>query len=79
MNRSGPQTFVTALGTEKNLELFEVEGVGEGEGLESDNVIVLEEGVENGEDFGLKDEGVENSKFELVVELAPGLWGCCTM
>ncbi len=63
----------TALGTEKNLELFEVEGVGEDERLESDNVIVLEEGVENGEDFGLKDEGVQNSKFELVVELAPGL------
>ena len=55
------------------MEFFEVEGVGEGEGLESDNVIVLEEGVENGEDFGLKDEGVENSKFELDVELAPGL------
>jgi hypothetical protein len=64
--------FVTALGTEKNLALLEVEGVGEGEGRESDTVTVLEEGIA-GEDFGLKDEGVENSKLELVVELAPGL------
>ena len=60
-----------ALGTEKNL-LLEVEGVVEGEGLEFDSVTVLEEGVA-GEDFGVKDEGVENSKFELDVELAPGL------
>ncbi len=52
--------------------LLEVEGVVEGEGLKLDNVTVLEEGVA-GEDFGVKDKGVENSKFELVVELAPGL------
>jgi hypothetical protein len=43
----------------------------EGEGLEIDNLTVLE-GVA-GEDLGVKDKGVENSKFELVVELAPGL------
>ena len=57
-------TFVTAFGTEKNLALFEDEGVGEDEGLELENVTVFEEGVVG---------GVENSKFELVVELAPGL------
>jgi hypothetical protein len=52
-------TFVTAFGTEKNLALFEVEGVGEAEGLELENV--FEEGI---------DGGVEISKFELVDELA---------
>jgi hypothetical protein len=48
-------------------------GVVEGEEFESESVIVLDEGVA-GEDFGVKDEGVENSsKLEPVVELAPGL------
>ena len=48
-------------------------GVVAGEELEPDSVIVLDEGVA-GEDFGVKDEGVENSsKLELEVELAPGL------
>ncbi len=64
-------TFVIALGTEKFF--LDIEGVDEGEGLEPDSVIVLDEGVA-GEDFGVKDEGVENSsKLEPVVELAPGL------
>jgi hypothetical protein len=67
------KTFVTALGTGKNFELLEVEGVGEEEALESE--IVLDEGVD-GDDFGVEAEGVENSKFELDVELALGLWGC---
>jgi hypothetical protein len=58
------KTFVTALGTEKNLALFEVAGVGEGDGLEFENYAVLGVGV---------DGGVKNLKFELVVELAPGL------
>ncbi len=72
------KTLVTAFGTEKIFELFEVEGVGEEEALESEIVTVLDEGV-GGDDLELKAEGVENSKFELDVELAPGLWGCCTM
>ncbi len=57
-------TLVTAFGMEKNLALFEVEGVDEAEGLGLENVTIFEEGV---------DGRVENSKFELVVELAPGL------
>ena len=64
-------TFVIALGTEKNF--FDIVGVVAGEELESESVIVLDEGVV-GSDFGVKDEGVENSsKLELEVELAPGL------
>ncbi len=63
--------MVIALGTEKNF--FDILGVVAGEELEFDSVIGLEEGVA-GLDFGVKDEGVENSsKLELVVELAPGL------
>ena len=57
-------TFVTAFGTEINLALFEVAVVGDDEGLGLANVTVFGEGVVG---------GVENSKFELVVELAPGL------
>ena len=57
-------TFVTAFGTEIFFALFEVEGVGEDEGPGLVNVNVFAEGVVG---------GVENSKFELVVELAPGL------
>ncbi len=64
-------TFVIALGTEKNF--FGIVGVVAGEELESESVIVLDEGVV-GSDLGVKDDGVENSsKLELVVELAPGL------
>ena len=60
-----------ALGTEKNF--LDILGVVAGEELEFESFIVLEEGVV-GFDFGVKDEGVENSsKLELVVELAPGL------
>ena len=61
-----------ALGTEKNF--FDIVGVVAGEELlEPDSVIVLDKGVV-GLDFGVNDEGVENSsKFELEVELAPGL------
>ena len=59
------------MGTEKNF--FDIVGVVAGEELESDSVIVLDEGV-FGSDFGVNDEGVENSsKLELEVELAPGL------
>jgi hypothetical protein len=52
------KTFVTALGAEKNLEVLEVEGVGEDEALEYE-ITVLDEGLD-GDDLGLKDEGVEN-------------------
>ncbi len=52
------------MGTEKNLALFEVVGVVEVDGLEFEDDAVLKVGVVG---------GVENSKFELVVELAPGL------
>jgi hypothetical protein len=68
----GLKTFVSALGAEKNLEFFEVEGHGEEGALESEIVTAFNAGVD-GDDFGLKDEGVENSKFEFDVELAPGL------
>jgi hypothetical protein len=68
------KNFVTAFGTRKNLDAFEVEGVGEGEALELETVTLLDEGVD-GDDFELKLDGVEKFKFELVVELAPGLWG----
>jgi hypothetical protein len=40
--------------------------------------MVFDEGVD-GEHFGLKFEGVVKLKVELVVELAPGLWGCRTI
>jgi hypothetical protein len=72
------KTFVTALGTEKIFEDFEVEDDVEEEALESETVTILDEGVD-GDDFGLKFEGVENSKFELVVKLALVLWGYYTM
>ncbi len=64
-------TFVIALGSEKNF--LGIVGVVAGEEFELEDVIVLDEGVA-GVDFGVKDEGVENSsKLELVVEFAPGL------
>ena len=63
-------TFVTALGREKNF--FEIVGVVAGEESEPDSVIVLDEGVV-GSVFGVKDEGVENSSKLELVELAPGL------
>ena len=52
------------MGTEKNLALFEIVGVVEVDGLEIEDDAVLNVGVVG---------GVENSKFELFVELAPGL------